>query len=192
MQDRGPPWAYRGRSARRKRQEVPDGDGAGMRSPMTRPVRDVERPRTRSFVPVPLVVVGPSCRRVHFFSGSPGWVPIERPGSGSFRGPRAPAPCPADRGKGRQCPELFARSSGWLEKLEAARQMRLEPMRRPDALHARMAEADRFGELARRPSWRRRLLVSVMATTRSIVAASKGGLRPGRVASRSPATPRAK
>ena len=36
-------------------------------------------------------------------------------------------------------------------QLEAARQVRLEPVRLPDALHARMAEADRLGELPRRP-----------------------------------------
>ena len=36
-------------------------------------------------------------------------------------------------------------------ELETARQMRLEPMRRLDALHARMAEADRLGHLAQRP-----------------------------------------
>ena len=79
-------------------------------------------------------------------------------------------------------------------ELEAARQMRLEPVRRPDALHARMAQADRLGERARRPErGGRRLLVERHGDTRSIVAASRGGLRPGRVASRSsPATPHAR
>ena len=49
---------------------------------------------------------------------------------------------------------------GVVGELEAARQMRLQPMRRQDALHARMAEADRLGELARRPMRAsRRLLV---------------------------------
>src|SRR5208283_2032955 len=36
-------------------------------------------------------------------------------------------------------------------ELEAARQVRLEVMRRPDALHARMAETDRLSHLAQRP-----------------------------------------
>ena len=53
---------------------------------------------------------------------------------------------------------------GIVGELEAARQMRLQAMRRPDALHAGMAEADRLGELARRPRRARRLLrVSVSA-----------------------------
>ena len=37
------------------------------------------------------------------------------PGSGSFRRPKAPAPCPADRGKARQCLEPFHKNFGSLE-----------------------------------------------------------------------------
>ena len=49
---------------------------------------------------------------------------------------------------------------GIVGQLEAARQMRLEPMRRSDALHARMAQDDRLGHFAQRPVGApRRLLV---------------------------------
>ncbi len=67
-------------------------------------------------------------------------------------------------------------------------------VRRPDGLHAQMAEADRLGEPARRPMRAAGgFSLSVMLTTCSIAAAVRGGLRPGRVASRSsPATPRAR
>ena len=81
-------------------------------------------------------------------------------------------------------------------ELEAARQVRLQPVRRArlNALHARMAEADRRGHFAQRPVRApRRLFVERHVDDASTVAASRGGLRPGRVASRSsPAMPRAR
>ena len=79
-------------------------------------------------------------------------------------------------------------------ELEAARQMRLEPMRRQMRCTLEWLRRTALASLradqcvARGGFW-----LSVMATTRSIAPASKGGLRPGRVASRSsPATPHAR
>jgi hypothetical protein len=85
-----------------------------------------------------------------FFSGSPGWVAIERLDLAFL----------VDRQHQRLVRRVEVKPDNVLNllaklrvvgELETARQMRLEPMRRPDALHARMAEADRLGHLAQRP-----------------------------------------